>query len=261
MTDESAEELNQKLDENHDKAAKIQAEMGLLSQRRKQALVAGTLSASVDLKQQIQRLQDALDDLIISKNSIEGRLRNYTKNMPEATKIRDIVNERWEEEARPLGDEFCKMQSRARVLYGKALEIDRKNSEDANEHRRLVGREMRGPPSITGTVYQLATFAASNVPDIKLLDAWQYLSDEQIAAQRKDELEKKLKAHEERIKIAESAAAPCPSCGSKMIVDRASGPSDRPGEGPYFGHSPQWNVFCTKCHMRQTQAIAEAKTD
>jgi len=258
---ESADQLNVRLQEIANKTTKIRSEMEPLSRDRKQALVVGNVSTSVTLKHQLNILQERLEDLDIAKNEIEARLRVHDQNAPEAAKIRDKVNGLWDGEARPIVDEFVKMQSRARTLYGKALEVENKISGLGHEHLRLVGRNMRGPPSITGMVYQLGAFAGPSTSDIRPLDAWQYVSEEDLAAKQKDELDKKLKAHEARIALAEQYAPMCVVCArgnveSKLIVDRRNGRSDQPGESLYRG---QWHLVCPKCAATQTAPIPETK--
>jgi hypothetical protein len=242
---------------------KIRFKMAPLIQQREEALAAGKTSSSVAFKHEINKLQEHLEDLETPKAGIQAKLRVYEKNAPQAAKVRDKANAFWEE-GRALIDEFVKMQSRARTLYQKALDLDNKISELEGEHLRLVGRDMRGPGRITNTVHQLGAFAAPNVADVKPLDAWQYVSDEQIAAQHKEELDKKLKAHEERIKIAEEHAPKCPNCARnngerKMVVDRRSGGRDRPGQAG-TGHSAHhWAFKCLTCGATMTEPITETR--
>jgi hypothetical protein len=254
-----ADSLMQRLREAESKSEKLKTEMGFLAQRREQALVAGSVAASVELKNQISNLQQQLEDFEIVKAAVQAKLRVYDQNASKAAKLRDQVNEFWEE-GRALIDEFAKMQVRARTLYKKALELEDKINGLGREHLRLVGRDMRGPPSITGTVYQLASFAASNIPDVKPLDAWQYVSDEELDAKKKEELDAKLAAHEAKIAKAEEYAPPCPACGTKLVVDRRSG-AVAPGQS-FRGHrSHVWNMLCPKCGAHVTAPIPETKTE
>jgi hypothetical protein len=260
MPTESADELNQRLREIDEKAEKLKREIIPLTQEREGALATGNVQTSVPLKHKIDEYQERLNDLHFSRDVAKGKLRVYDQNAPEATKVRDKANAFWEE-GRALIDEFVKMQSRARMLYGKALEIDQKIDGLGNEHLRLVGRDMRGPSSITNTVYQLGAFAAPNVQAVKPLERWQYVSDEELAAKHKEEVDRKLKQHEARIKIVEDCAPDCPACArgnkqTRMIVDRRSGRSDTRGESLYHGH---WHLVCPKCGATLTQSIPETK--
>jgi hypothetical protein len=260
---EFAEQLTLRLREIEQKATRIKAEMAPLTHQREQALVAGNVLHSVALKHQLSELQERLEDLEITRAAIEGKLRIYAQNASEAAKAREKANAFWEE-GRVIVDEFVKMQARARTLYKKALELEDKISGLGREHLRLVGRDMKGPPSITGTVYQLGAFAAQNVPDVKPLDAWQYIPDEEIAAQRKEELDRKLKAHEARIKVAEEHAPNCPNCAranveTKMVVDRRSGHDDTPGQAGSGHSSHHWYLICPRCGTRLTEPIPETK--
>jgi predicted RNA-binding Zn-ribbon protein involved in translation (DUF1610 family) len=253
-----ADELIHRLAEVEGKASKIKTEMGFLAQRREQALVAGSVTASVELKNQISNLQQQLEDFEIVRAAVQAKLRVYDQNASKAAKLRDQTSEFWEE-GRALIDEFAKMQVRARTLYKKALELEDKISGLGREHLRLVGRDMRGPPSITGIVYQLGAFAASNVPDVKALPEWKYTSDEEIAAKHKKELDEKLAAHEAKIAKAEEYAQPCPQCGTRMVVDRKSGHTDTPGQSFRGDRSHIWNLICPKCGTHVTAPIAETK--
>lgn len=255
-----AEQLAARLREGDQKATKIKSQMAPLIQQRDEALATGNVSVSVALKHQLNELQERLEDLEYSKTAAQAKLRVYEQRAPEAAKVRDKANAFWEE-GRALIDEFVKMQSRARILYGKALELESKISALGNEHLRLVGRDMRCPGSITNTVYQLGAFAAPNVQAVKPLEPWQYRSDEEIAAKRDEELQTKLQAHEKRLKIAEEHAPDCPNClrankETKMRVDHREGRSDTPGESLYRGH---WHFTCPKCGNRLTQAVPETK--
>jgi hypothetical protein len=260
---EFPEQLTLRLREVEQKATKIKAEIPPLTQQREQALVAGNASLSVALKHQLSELQERLEDLEITRAAIEGKLRIYAQNASEATKAREKANAFWEE-GRVIVDEFVKMQARARTLYKKALELEDKISGLGREHLRLVGRDMRGPGSITTIVWQLGSFAGPNVSDIKPLEPWQYISDGELAAKREEELDRKLKAHEARIEMAEEHAPECPSCATanaqtKMIVDRRSGHDDTPGQAGSGHSSHHWHLVCPKCGTTQTTSIPETK--
>jgi len=272
MTDISAsdfaEQLTARLGEVEKKSAKIKSEMAPLIQEREQALVAGNTATSVSLKHQLNELQERLEDLEYAQKAVQAKLRVYDQKAPDAAKVRDKVNALWQEgrglideEGRALIDQFVKMQSRARIIYGKALELDSKIEALGKEHLRLVGRDMHGPDSIIHKVHQLGEFAGLNIQVIKPLEPWRYISDEELAAKQKEELDKKVKAHEERIKIAEAHAPDCPNCAranreTTMRVDRRSGKSDTPGETLYHG---QWNFICPKCGATQVVSIPETK--
>ena len=267
MTDISAsdfaDQLTARLREVDQKGAKIKSQMAPLIQQRDEALAAGNVSVSVALKHQLNELQERLEDLEYSKAAAQAKLRVYDQRAPEAAKVRDKANAFWEE-GRALIDEFVKMQSRARILHAKCLELDNKTGTLGHEHLRLVGRDMRSPPSITTTIYQLGAFAGPNVQAVKPLESWQYVSDEEIAAKDKEEVEKKLKAHEARIKIAEEYAPNCVNCArgnveTKLVVDRRSGHGDTPGQAGSGHSSHHWHFVCPKCHVIQTVPIPETK--
>jgi rubrerythrin len=260
-----AEQLAARLKEVDQKGAKIKSQMVPLIQEREQALVAGNTTTSVALKHQLNQLQENLEDLEYAKKAVQAKLRVYDQKAPEAAKVRDKVNAFWEE-GRALIDEFVKMQSRARILYGKALDLENKISALGNEHLRLVGRDMRGPPSITGAVWQLGAFTGPNVQAVKPLEPWVYRSDEEIAAKRNEELQTKLQAHEKRLEIAEEHAPNCPNCAradveTKMIVDRRSGHSDSQGQAGSGHMSHHWHFVCPKCGATMTQPIPETKPE
>jgi len=264
-----AEQLTARLCEVDQKAAKIKSQMAPLIQEREQALVAGNTATSVSLKHQLNELQERLEDLEYAKKAVQAKLRVYDQKAPDAAKVRDKANALWQEgrglideEGRALIDQFVKMQSRARIVYGKALELDSKIEALGKEHLRLVGRDMHGPDSIIHKVHQLGEFAGLNIQAIKPLEPWQYISDEELAAKQKEELDKKLAQHEARIKLAEAAAPDCPNCArakveTKLVVARREGRSDQPGESLYRG---TWHFICPKCGATMTQSIPTTKT-
>jgi hypothetical protein len=250
-----AEQLAARLREVDQKAAKIKSQMGPLMQQRDEALVAGNDSVSVALKDQLKKLQERLEDLEYSKAAAQVKLRVYDQKAPEAAKVRDKANTFWEE-GRALIDEFVKIQSRARILYGKTLEVENKISGLGHEHLRLVGRDMRGPPSITGMVYQLGAFAGPSVSDVRPLDAWRYESDEELKAEHQRIEADRFKQYREHLAIANKLAPPCARCGEKTVVDMHAGMKERPGAGIIDGH---WSFHCNSCGNGQGGIIPETK--
>lgn len=50
---------------------------------------------AVDANHRVKALQEQLEDLTITKAALEGKLRFYTQNEPEAAKIREQVATLW----------------------------------------------------------------------------------------------------------------------------------------------------------------------
>ena len=255
------QELEQRLENIVNTIRTCEAELKTLREEKKHRILLLHPGELRNIGTRIRELEDQVEDNKLAQEALKKEIQEFKEKEPEAAKVRDKANTLWGEEARPLVDEFCKMQQRARVLHGKALELDNKIGAMGHEHLRLVGGQMRSPPSINTTVYQLAAFAGPGASDVKPLDAWHYESDEELAAKHKQEFDKKLKEHETRLEIANRLAPNCENCAganrqTKMIVDRRSGRADTPGESLYHG---QWHLVCPKCGATQTVPISQTK--
>jgi hypothetical protein len=163
------------------------------------------------------------------------------------------------ERARSIVDSIAKHQEEVAGLLGKLDEENTNMSTVAQHFRDLTGEELNLPFPVV--CYLGMAFAAPNIPRIQGYDAWKFVSETEMKEGHERLKAEQLKRHEERIKIAEAHAPDCPNCAranrqTKMIVARAEGRADSPGESLYRG---SWHFRCPKCGNMLTQAIAETK--
>jgi len=210
------------------------------------------------LNEELRIGQERLLDLAVTEAALEAKLRVYEQNEPAAAdKRKEVIAA--DERCREHVEMLIKLQQEARPHIEALLKENGTIGRLDEEHLGLVGQRMNIPH--IAVPFQASNFAASNVPPIEPLRPWQYASDEDRAAVRKEELEKKLEQHEIRIQLAEAHSPNCPQCllariETKMLVNRREGKEDSPGESIYHG---QWRLKCPKCGATQTVAIPETK--
>jgi hypothetical protein len=239
-----------KIDERKNQVAE------LTKQRR--ALNIDQVGAASKFSDAISRLENETGFLTDLLNQIDTQLEQWAGNMSAAAEKRTLVIAA-DERCREHNDALIKLQQETRLHIEALLKENGTIGRLDEEHLGLVGQRMNIPH--IAVPFQASNFAASNVPPIQPLRPWQYASEEERAAIRKQDLEKRLEQYEKRIEIAEEHAPLCPQCllgniETKMLVNRREGKEDSPGESIYHG---QWRLKCPKCGATQTVAIPETK--
>lgn len=219
------------------------------------------LSEAKRIRMEQDEIHGKISDLKLLRDLAREQIAKWEKSAPAAGKIIKEVAA-WYDETRTFVERIIESQAQ---VAGYLQEIETRNNKIGpaeHEYQLLTGESMEAPGRIV--VYQALGFAGSNVERVKPWSAWTFISETNRRAAYAEELEKKLQAHEVRIKVAEQYAPMCENCAranveSKMIVDRGSGHSDSPGQAGSGHSSHHWHFVCPKCGATMTQPIPETK--
>jgi hypothetical protein len=211
---------------------------------------------------QILKQKNEIDVMIhaaeVMRQAAQAQIIRWDANKPEATRLIEQAGV-LHEHARGIYARFPGFQEEVTKLV-KDLDADKaKMGALSQRFRDLIGEDLNLPFQIE--CYQAAAFAAAQSIKPDAYPAWTYVSEAGLTAQRDEELQMRLQAHEKRLKLAESLAPNCPNCGrakveTKLVVARREGRSDTPGESIIHG---QWCFICPKCGATQTSPIVETK--
>jgi chromosome segregation ATPase len=214
---------------------------------------------------QILKQKNEIDIMIhaaeVMRQAARDQIIRWDKNKPEATSLIEQAR-LLHEHARGIYGRFPGFQEDVKKLM-KELDADKnKMGALSAKFRELIGEDLNLPFQIE--CYQAAAFAAAQPIKPDAYPAWKYTSETELTAQRDEELQMRLQAHEKRLKMAEEHAPDCPICArgnvqTKMIVDRRSGHDDTPGQAGSGHSSHHWYFVCPKCGATMTQPIPETK--
>jgi len=134
----SAQEFAARLAKTTQEAKQVNAQLERLGTERSEALASGNAEKAVASNRQAKALQERLEDLVITKTTLEAKLRAYKQNEPEAAKLRDEVQAAWEE-LRTMTAEITKAQQNIAgisFLQWEPCRVSIKIRVEASSHQR-----------------------------------------------------------------------------------------------------------------------------
>jgi hypothetical protein len=249
----SATEFKVRLAKTNDEITKLTSELEEFKARKVQWLTAAKPARDMrPLNEELRVGQQHLEDLAITKAALEGKLRIYAQNAPLGEKLRVDANAAYEA-GRALVDKIIKTQEEVAAYVKRILELNTLVSHQGQQHLDLLGEGMNEPH--LEAPLQAWAFAGPGVQPIRPFGPWQYISEEERAASLQEEGVRRMKLQEERARVAQAHAPPCPDCGKPMNLHVDRSWKEKLGESPITrGH---WSF--QHCNTRLDHVVPETK--
>jgi len=233
---------------------RIKQEVEGLERELQDALGVGNASKAIEAKNKLAKKREKLEDLIITKTACQSKISSYQKNAPEGKKLVQEIGA-LHEKRKPIVDKIIKAQEEVGGWLPQVDAIDAEIQTKARRFEDLTGETLNTPAS--PDLHPAYSFAGSGIAGvtegarkIQPLAAWKFVSSEELAQGRREELEKKRLAYEERLRVAQAGAPACQKCGGKRNVVNEAGVAGR-------GY---WVLKCEDCGVTNEAMIAESKT-
>lgn len=237
--------------------AKVTADLEAAKNGKTEALVAGQDSKAIDLNHQLKIFQDRLEDLAITKAALEGKLRFYKQNEPEAAKIREQAAASWSQLVDVVAGMASGVQQARKAItegFSKSAQVEAELNSLAAKHLQLTGEPLRLPDWTLWArdhSHALEVLMANNNSLEIPLSPWTYVSETERREAKARAEAKAKKAQEARVKIAIEQAPICEECKKPMTLRRYVG---NDGEVPMLG-SGTWEY--EHCFQMATKKIPE----
>ena len=253
MTLRLKDEYLKQLEQADSKIKTLDARRLELSKRREQLNVDQTGELK-RIREELSEVEGAISDLTLLRNKAKEQLKKWVGKGSVTEKLVQQCNALYEE-GRSIVDYLIKTQAEVGLALKKLPDINAKMSRLDNVNLEATGEHLNQPNPII--VFQAMAFAASNIPPIKPLPPWRYVSDTERLARFQAEQEEQRKRHQELMAIANEKSPDCARCGEKTAVDLRAGTKERPGADISEGH---WIFYCKACGNRQIGVVQETKT-